>query len=284
MLAVVNTADDTQLHGLHISPDIDTVIYTLAGVVNPETGWGLAGETWHAMEALERYGDLSWFRLGDHDLATHMYRTHRLHQGCDLATVTAEIAAAWGLELAVIPVTNNLIQTKVTTIDEGEISFQDYFVRRRHNVTTTKVRIEGAEQANPCPGILDALSAAQTIVIAPSNPIVSIAPLLAVPKVRPTLATQRHKVVAVSPIIGGKALKGPADRLLRELGYECSVVGVAKLYADVASTLVIDVADAHLAPAVQAAGMTCVVTPTIMDDIHKASSLAKIVLQCLQDT
>ncbi|MCY4163738.1 MAG: 2-phospho-L-lactate transferase [bacterium] len=284
VLAIVNTADDTQLHGLHISPDIDTVVYTLAGAVNPQTGWGLANETWNAMDALERYDGITWFRLGDRDLATHLYRTQRLTQGANLATVTAEIAASWGLELQVIPVTNDPIQTKITTPDEGEIDFQDYFVRRRHNVAATNVRVAGAQGATPCPGLLGALDNANIIVIAPSNPIVSIAPLLAVPKVRPALIRQRHKVVAVSPIVGGKALKGPADRLLRELGHECSVVGVAKLYAQVASTLVIDEVDAHLAPAVQDAGLACVVAPTIMDNIDKATALAQVVLNASHST
>lgn len=281
VLAVVNTADDTKLHGLHISPDIDTVIYTLAGAVNPDTGWGLSGETWNAMDALERYKGITWFRLGDRDLATHMFRTHRLYQGSNLATVTAEIASAWGLKLTVMPVTNDPIQTKITTPDEGEIDFQDYFVRLRHNVTATAIRIDGAKQANPCPGLIDTLSSAQTIVIAPSNPIVSIAPILAVPHIQPTLKSQRHKVVAVSPIVGGKAIKGPTDRLMRELGHECSVVGIARIYADVACALVIDEADAHLALQVHNAGLTPIVAPTIMHDVPTATALAKTVLNAV---
>ena len=280
LLAVVNTADDTVLHGLHVSPDLDTVVYTLAGAVNPDTGWGLAGETWQAMDALDRYGGITWFRLGDRDLATHLYRTHRLGQGADLAAVTAEIAAAWGLELAVLPVTNDRIETRVTTADEGEIGFQDYFVRRRHNVAVTAVRVEGSERARPAPGLLEALSAARLIIIAPSNPIVSIGPVLEVPGVRQAVAGRRESVVAVSPIVGGAALKGPADRLMRELGHECSVVGVARLYRDVAATLVIDEADAHLADDVEEVGVSCVVAPTIMDGIETATDLARVVLSC----
>ena len=255
LLAVVNTADDTVLHGLHVSPDLDTVVYTLAGAVNPDTGWGLAGETWQAMDALDRYGGITWFRLGDRDLATHLYRTHRLGQGADLAAITAEIAAAWDLELTVLPVTNDRIETRVTTADEGEIGFQDYFVRRRHNVAVSAVRVAGSEQARPSPGLLEALAAARLIIIAPSNPIVSIGPVLEVPGVRQAVARRRDAVVAVSPIVGGAALKGPADRLMRELGHECSVVGVARLYRDVAATLVIDEADAHLADDVEAVGV-----------------------------
>ena len=279
-LAVVNTADDTVLHGLHISPDLDTVVYTLAGAVNPDTGWGLAGETWQAMDALGRYGGITWFRLGDRDLATHLYRTHRMGQGADLATATAEIAAAWGLELAVLPVTNNRIETRVTTVDEGEIGFQDYFVRRRHDVSVTSVRVAGAEAAEPASGLVEALAAARSIIIAPSNPIVSIGPVLGVPGVREAVAARRDAVVAVSPIVGGSALKGPADRLMRELDHECSVVGVARLYQDVAATLVIDEADASLAGDVEAAGMACVVTPTVMDGVESAAELARTVLNC----
>ncbi|MXW59748.1 MAG: 2-phospho-L-lactate transferase [Acidimicrobiia bacterium] len=278
LLAVVNTADDTVLHGLHVSPDLDTVVYTLAGAVNPDTGWGLAGETWQAMDALDRYGGITWFRLGDRDLATHLYRTHRLGQGADLAAVTAEVAAAWDLELAVLPVTNDRIETRVTTADEGEIGFQDYFVRRRHNVAVSAVRVAGSERARPSPGLLEALAAARLIIIAPSNPIVSIGPVLEVPGVRQAVADRRDAVVAVSPIVGGAALKGPADRLMRELGHECSVVGVARLYRDVAATLVIDEADAHLADDVEAEGVACVVAPTIMDGIETATDLARVVL------
>ena len=277
-LAVVNTADDTVLHGLHISPDLDTVVYTLAGAINPDTGWGLAGESWQAMDALDRYGGITWFRLGDRDLATHLYRTHRLGEGADLAEVTAEIAAAWGLELTVLPVTNDRIATMVTTADEGEIGFQDYFVRRRHDVATSAVRVAGIESARPTPGLLEAVAGARIVVIAPSNPIVSIGPVLAVPGVRDALAARREAVVAVSPIVGGAALKGPADRLLRELGHECSVVGVARLYREVAGTLVIDRADAQLVDEVEATGVSCVVADTIMTDVDAATALARVVL------
>ena len=280
LLAVVNTADDTVLHGLHVSPDLDTVVYTLAGAVNPDTGWGLAGETWQAMDALDRYGGITWFRLGDRDLATHLYRTHRLCQGADLATVTSEIAEAWGLELGVLPVTNDRIETRVTTVDEGEIGFQDYFVRRRHDVPVTAIRVAGSERAQPAPGLIETLASAASIIIAPSNPIVSIGPVLEVPGVRDAVAARRDAVVAVSPIVGGAALKGPADRLMRELGHECSVVGVARLYQDVASTLVIDEADAHLAREVEATGVSCIVAPTVMDGVESAAELARTVLNC----
>lgn len=280
--AIINVADDTELHGLHISPDIDTCIYTLAEAINPATGWGLADETWKAMETLGRYGGVTWFNLGDRDLGTHLYRTHRLREGADLATVTGEIAQGWGLGLAMLPVTNDRITTMVTVVDEGEIGFQEYFVRRQHDVPVTAVRFAGADQATPAPGVLAALATADVIVIAPSNPIVSIGPLLAVPGIRDALAERRDSTIAISPIVAGAALKGPADRMLTELGHEASVVGVAALYHDVASTLVVDDADAKSAESVEAAGMRCVVTPTIMSDVQKSAELASTVLAAAQ--
>ena len=276
--AVVNVGDDMELHGLHVSPDLDTVTYTVAGAIDPERGWGLADETWQAMEALRRYPQArSWFNLGDRDLATHLYRTDRLRAGACLSEVTAEIAAAWGIELHLVPATDDSLRTKVTVAD-GEIDFQEYFVHRQHEVAVSAVRFEGAELATPAPGVLDAIRDAERVVIAPSNPIVSVAPILAVPALRAAVEARRHDVVAVSPIVAGAALKGPADRLLRELGHAASVVGVAELYAPVAATLVIDVADASLAAEVEAAGMRCIVTPTIMHGPTEAAALGKAVL------
>jgi LPPG:FO 2-phospho-L-lactate transferase len=282
--AVVNTADDTRLHGLALSPDLDTVTYTLAGAVDPERGWGLAGETWAAMEALDRYGAArpagssagqTWFRLGDRDLATHLYRTARLAEGAPLSAVVAEVATAWGVRIRVLPVTDDPLATMVTVADEGEITFQDYFVRRRHDVAITALRFAGAATARPAPGVLAAVDDADTVVIAPSNPLVSIGPILAVDAVRTAVAARRDDVVAVSPIVGGVAVRGPADRMLRELGHEATVVGVARLYAGVAATLVIDVADAALAPAVEAARLRCVVTDTVMRAPDIAAALAR---------
>lgn len=275
---VANTGDDVELHGLHISPDLDTITYTVAGAIDPDRGWGLAGETWHAMEGLRRYGGIDWFNLGDRDLATHLYRTQRLRDGAGLASVTEEIARAWGLELRLLPVTEDRLRTMVTVVDEGEIGFQEYFVRRHHDVAVTAVRIDGAEQARPTPGALEAIAAADTIVIAPSNPIVSIGPLLAVPGIRDALVAVRERTVAISPIIGGAALKGPADRMMRELGHDSSVTGVARLYGELAGTLVVDEADAALREAVVAEGLHCVVTPTVMTDATVATALARTVL------
>jgi len=281
--AVVNTGDDLVLHGLHVSPDLDTVTYTLADAINPETGWGLAGETWAAMEALERYGGRTWFRLGDRDLATHLYRTQRLAEGATLSTVTAEIARSWGLGLRLLPVTDDPLRTLLTVDGQDgagseEVEFQEYFVHRRHDVPVSAVRFDGADTARPAPGVVEAIAAADTVVIAPSNPIVSIGPLLAVPGVRTALVARRASVVAVSPIIAGRALKGPADRLLTELGHEPSVVGVARLYADLSGTLVVDEADRDLAPRVEETGTRCLVTPTVMSGPAESAALAAAVL------
>jgi LPPG:FO 2-phospho-L-lactate transferase len=290
--AIVNTGDDMVLHGLAISPDIDTVTYTVADAIDPERGWGLREESWHAMEALSRYGGATWFRLGDRDLATHMFRTQRLAEGAGLAAVTAEIAHAWELDLRVVPVTNQPLRTMITLAADGvptaiaagvaageEISFQDYFVRLQHAVPVAAVRFAGAESARPAPGVLDAIADADTVVVAPSNPIVSIGPVMAVAGIRDAVTARRDDVVAVSPLVGGRALKGPADRLLRELGHEDSVVGIARLYAPFVGTLVIDHADAHRADEVRAAGLRCVVTDTIMRDPAAAAALCEVVLR-----
>ena len=276
--AIVNTGDDLVLHGLYISPDLDTVTYTLAGAVNPETGWGLAGESWRSMEALARYGGQTWFRLGDLDLATHLYRTQRLSEGAPLSEVTGEIARAWGLELNLLPMSDDPVRTMLEVDGEGEISFQDYFVARRHDVAVKGVRFAGAGAARPGPGVIEALAGAAAVVICPSNPIVSIGPVLAVPGLEEALRARRDDTVAVSPIVAGAALKGPADRLLTELGHEASVVGVARLYAPLAAALVIDESDAALAGAVEAEGMRAVVAPSIMTSPEAARALAEAAL------
>lgn len=281
LVAVVNVADDFTLHGLRISPDLDTVTYTLAGAVNPETGWGLRGETWAAMTALERYGGEAWFRLGDQDLATHLYRTQRRHEGATLSEVTAEIARAWAIGVRLLPVTDDDLATVVQLAGGGEVDFQDYFVRRRHEVPVAGVRVSGAGAARPAPGVLEAVTGAEVLLIAPSNPIVSIGPVLAVPGVRAAVEAARARCVAVSPIVAGAALKGPADRMLRELGHEASVVGVARLYRDLCSVLVVDEADAGRRADVEAQGVRCVVAPTIMRGPASAAELARAVLEAV---
>jgi LPPG:FO 2-phospho-L-lactate transferase len=274
---IVNTADDTVFHGLHVSPDIDTVVYTTAGAIDPDRGWGLAKESWRAMEALQRYEDhgaVTWFNLGDRDLATHLWRTGRLRDGATLTQVTAELAAAWGLRFRLLPVTDDPLATFVMTAN-GELPFQEYFVRHHHGVAVSAVRFAGAATARPGADVLSALVNAERIVVAPSNPLVSIGPLLAVPGVLETLQSARDRVVAISPIIAGAALKGPADRMMNELGHEATVVGVAKLYQSFISTLIIDTADADLAGSVRGAGVDVLVTDTIMSQPGVGQSLAR---------
>ncbi|MCU1370484.1 MAG: fbiA [Ilumatobacteraceae bacterium] len=285
--AIVNVGDDLELHGLRISPDLDTITYTLAGEINPETGWGLRGESWQAMESVKRYGGISWFGLGDRDLGTHLYRTQRFAEGATLTEVTAEITDAWGLGLRLLPVTDDRLRTMVTLApgvdgppeDVGlEVGFQEYFVQRRHGVPVSAVRFDGAAAAAPGPDVLDALADADRVVLAPSNPIVSIDPVLAVPGVREALIARRGDTVAVSPIVAGSALKGPADRLLTELGHEATVVGVARLYAPLAEALVIDHADVDLADAVAAEGIRPIVAESVMSTPEIAAALARTVL------
>lgn len=273
--AVVNVGDDVILHGLHVSPDLDTCTYTLAGAIDPDRGWGLVDETWKAMAELGRYGGADWFSLGDRDLGTHLYRTARLHDGATLTEVTAEIVAAWDLGCTLLPVTNDRIETRVSIADGREVGFQEYFVGMQHSVEVTDVRFAGAETATLSPAVAATVHNADALVIAPSNPIVSIGPVLAVPGLRELVEARRDQNVAVSPIIGGAALKGPADRMLRELGEESSVVGVARRYRDLASTLVIDETDRDLADAVADAGMQPVVLPTIMKEPGVAAALAR---------
>lgn len=291
--AVVNTADDTVINGLSISPDIDTITYTLAGAIDPERGWGLRDETWRAMEALGRFaavrpaGSLAaptWFNLGDQDLATHFYRTVRLHEGATLSAVTAEIARAFGVDIALHPMTDQSVQTRImlaptaTEPTAREVSFQEYFVQLRHGVPVQSLRFVGAETAHLSSSAEHALRTAEAIVLAPSNPLVSIGPLRALRGVDALLSARRDTVVAVSPIVGGAALKGPADRMLTELGHEASVVGVARLYAPIASALMIDPADAHLADAVESAGMRAIVVPSIMSSAEVSAALARATL------
>lgn len=290
--AVVNTGDDTVLHGLEVCPDLDTVTYTLAGAIDPERGWGLRGETWRALEALGRFtphrpahstAGGTWFGLGDADLATHLYRTARRAEGATLTEVTAEITRAFDLGLTIVPMTDDRVSTRVTVVDPGttapvEVGFQEYFVGRRHGVPVTRVRFAGCVIARPSPTVLSALGGADVVVIAPSNPLVSIGPIRSIPAYEQLLQQRREQVVAISPIVGGAALKGPADRMLTELGHEASVVGVARLYAPVCATLVIDRVDEHLADAVRALGLRCVVTDTIMSSPDAASALARVTL------
>jgi LPPG:FO 2-phospho-L-lactate transferase len=277
VVVVVNTADDDEFHGLHVSPDLDSVTYTLAGASNTAQGWGLEGETFATLEALERYGVPTWFRLGDKDLATHLFRTQRLRAGAPLSVVTGEIAAAWGLDVRLLPMTDDRVRTRITVARDGgteELAMQEWFVGERAEPPVVAVRFEGADEARAAPGVLEALHDADTIVICPSNPVISIGPVLAVPGIREILAARRARVVGVSPIVGGAPVKGPADRLMAPLGIDVSCVGVARTYADICSSLVIDAVDAARASEVEAVGVRAVVADTMMRSPEIAAALA----------
>lgn len=263
IVAVVNVGDDVEMHGLTVCPDIDTIIYTLSGLHNDELGWGLRGESWRTMDALAELGGDTWFRLGDLDLATHLYRTARLRRGDTKTAITADLARRRGLDLRILPVTNDPLATMIDS-EKGRLSFQEYFVRERHSVVATAVTFEGP--ATMTPEVADVLASADRIIVAPSNPILSISPLLAVEGVRETLATRRSVVSAISPLIDGRAVKGPADHLMSELGYRPDAVGVAHFYAPFCSQLIIDHHDAHLAEEVRDACGSVVVSGTLMSD------------------
>ena len=278
VVAVVNTGDDDVFHGLHVSPDLDSVTYTLAGASNTAQGWGLEGETFATLDALARYDVETWFRLGDKDLATHLFRTARLRAGAPLSAVTAEITRAWSVGTRLLPMSDDPVRTRITVARDGggteELAMQKWFVGERAASPVLSVRFEGSEAARPAPGVLDALATADTIVICPSNPVISIAPILAVTGVRDILIARRDRVVAVSPIVGGAPVKGPADRLMAPLGIEVSCVGVARNYAELCGSLVIDAVDADRAEEVEAAGVHAVVTDTMMRSPEIAAALA----------
>ncbi|MCY3922621.1 MAG: 2-phospho-L-lactate transferase [Chloroflexi bacterium] len=272
--AIVNVGDDMEWAGLHISPDLDTVTYTLADLVNPETGWGLRDESRRTLSRLSELGGPDWFMIGDLDLATHLYRTHRLSEGDSLSEITRDLTQRLGLECVITPVTDDRLRTVVGT-DAGELPFQDYFVRRRASDVVHSLRFDGSDSAAPAPLVVDAIREAEVIVIAPSNPFLSIDPLLSVVGVREALDESDAPVAAVSPIIGGEAVKGPAADILRSLGHDVSALGVARIYADLADVFILDEADATLAPQIESeTEMRVVVMPTLMTDVEAKMSLA----------
>ena len=272
-----NTADDLELFGLRISPDLDTVMYTLAGLANPATGWGVVDDTFTTLAMLERYGEDAWFRLGDADFATHLKRTAGLHAGERLTTVTASLTTPLGIHARLLPMCDERVGTEVET-PEGWRDFQDYFVRRRHEDRVTQVRFAGIEHARVTPEITEALATADAIIFCPSNPLVSIGPILAVPGVRDALAASPAVKIAVSPIVGGKALKGPADRMLAEQGMEVSAYGVATGYVGMLDAMTIDTLDAADAPRIEALGMAAQIAQTVMGSIPDREQLARDVL------
>jgi len=275
---VINTADDVEMLGLHISPDLDTALYTLAGLVNPAMGWGLAGDTFTALEMLGRYGHPTWFGLGDRDLATHLTRTDLLRQGHTLTEATAHLATALGVHARLLPMCDQPVEMRVRTAD-AVLPFQEYFVRRRAVDPVIGVELVGIEVARVPEGVRAALRAAPAVVLCPSNPIVSIGPILAVPGMRELLAGLSAPRIAISPIVGGDAVSGPAGRMLRGLGHECSARGVARLYAGLITHFVIDQADAALAPQIEEElGLTVLVAPTLVNTPAEKRALARYVL------
>jgi LPPG:FO 2-phospho-L-lactate transferase len=281
LFIVGNVGDDADIHGLHISPDLDTVMYTLAGIANRSQGWGLQRETFHCLDALDRLGGETWFRLGDRDLATHLYRTDRLRSGAALSEVTAELCAALEVVARIVPATDGRLRTIVRTAS-GSLEFQDYFVRRRARVAVRALDFAGARQAGPAPGVLAAIARARAVILCPSNPFISIGPILAVPGIRDGLCRTRAPVVAISPIVGGRALKGPAARMMKSMGHVASAAAVAKLYRDFLDVFVLDREDAGLAPAVEAMTIRTLVTNTIMSGVAQRKALARAVLRAVE--
>ncbi len=274
---IVNVGDDTELHGLHVSPDIDSILYTLAGLLDRDQGWGVAGDTRTALGMLERLGaERTWFQLGDADLATHVRRTQLLRAGASLTDATVALADALGIRARILPATDDWLRTMVQT-DVGELDFQDYFVGHRQAPAVTGIRLDGADAARASTAAVAAVRAADLVVIGPSNPVVSIGPILALGELREAVAAQG--AVAVSPIVAGRALKGPADRMLASLGEEVTAVGVARRYAGVASAFVLDEVDAALAPRIAELGLEPRVLPTVMRSDQDRATLARALLE-----
>jgi LPPG:FO 2-phospho-L-lactate transferase len=271
---VVNTGDDETFHGLHVSPDLDTVMYTLAGLANPETGWGIAGDSFRMLDALRRLGADTWFGLGDLDMATHLRRTDLLGRGFTLSEVTGELASALGVRHPIVPMSDDRLRTVAAT-EQGDLAFQEYFVHRRCEPRITGVRFDGAASARPSPGFRAALASSTAIVYCPSNPLVSIGPVLALEGVSAAVRTFGGPRLAVSPIVGGRALRGPAAKMMAELQEEVSSVGVARRYAGLCDAMVIDTVDRAEAEAIEGMGMRARVTNTVMNTDREKEALAR---------
>lgn len=275
LTVVANVGDDAEVHGLHVSPDVDTLLYTLSGLVDPDRGWGIRDDTLSAHAMFERLGEPTWFTVGDADLATHVHRTRLLREGASLTDAVAAIASSLGIAARILPATDDRLRTRVVT-DAGELDFQEYFVRLRQEPTVTAIRLNGLAEARPTAAVLAAIADADLIVIGPSNPLVSIGPILELPGMREALGAAAAPTVAVSPIVAGRALKGPADRMLLSMGHEASALGVARLYAGLVDRFVVDTADAGLGPEIEALGVAVEVLPTVMrsDDDRRALASA----------
>jgi LPPG:FO 2-phospho-L-lactate transferase len=280
LTVIVNTADDFEHFGLHISPDLDTVCYTLAGMANPRTGWGRRGETWNALRGIEQLGGPAWFQLGDHDLSTHLERTRRLHGGEPLSSIIRDFCAAWGIQSTILPMTDAQVRTVVRT-DRGELPFQQYFVQMQCEPRVAGFEFRGAPDAAPAPGVLESLEQAEGIVICPSNPWVSIGPILSIAPLQTAIG--KGKAVAISPIVGGKAIKGPAAKMYAELGIQPSAAAVAQQYREYASGFVLDSVDRHLEPEIRDMGLRTLVTNTIMRTVEDRRRLASEVLDLLRE-
>jgi LPPG:FO 2-phospho-L-lactate transferase len=277
LTVIANVGDDFELHGLHVSPDVDALLYTLGGLIDADRGWGIRGDTMTAHAMLERYGEPGWFAVGDADLATHIERTRRLGDGQSLTDATADMASALGIGARILPATDDRFRTMLET-DEGPLEFQDYFVRRRQEPVVTAVTFDGAATARPTSAVLDAIAWADLIVIGPSNPLVSIGPILSLAGVREALEVSSAPKVAVSPIVAGRALKGPADRMLVSLGHESTASSVARMYVGLVDRFVLDSADAALAPEIESLGIAADVLDTVMRDDDDRKALAASLL------
>ncbi|MGA9774084.1 MAG: 2-phospho-L-lactate transferase [Blastocatellia bacterium] len=273
---IANTGDDIEMFGLRISPDIDTLTYTMAGVINETTGWGIAGDSFSALSWIARYGESQWFNLGDRDLATHIYRTEQLQKGRTLSEVTDHVRRSLGVRSAILPMTDDYTPTRVVT-DEGEMHFQEYFVRRRCEPKVREIRFDRIESATPAPGVNAAILEADRVIVCPSNPFISINPILSVPGVRDAIKETRALVIAITPIIGGRALKGPAADMLRDLGHEISARGVASLYRDFVDLFVLDEVDRAMKPEIEALGLRVEVADTVMNTLEDKQRLARSV-------
>ncbi|HSB09317.1 MAG TPA: 2-phospho-L-lactate transferase [Blastocatellia bacterium] len=275
---IANTGDDIELYGLRICPDIDTLTYTLAGVINQETGWGLKGDTFECLRWIGRYGEAPWFNLGDRDLATHIFRSDGLRNGRSLTEITDQVRRSLGVRSTILPMTDSYTPTRILT-DEGELHFQEYFVRRRCEPRVREIRFDNIESAQPARGVLDAILKADAVVVCPSNPFISIGPILAVPGVRDALRQTEGIVIAVTPIIGGRALKGPAAAMLRELGHEVSPRGVALMYSDFLDSFLLDEIDAGAASGIRALDVEVFSADTVMNFPGDKRRVAERVLQ-----
>lgn len=278
---IVNTADDETFHGLHVSPDVDTIVYTLADLAPPQPGWGIAGDTFRCLMALERLQGPAWFRLGDVDLATHIARTEALRRGISLTRFTRQMTEALGIDARVRPMTDDPVRTWVHVENVGRLPFQEYLVKRRGAGRVRRIEVRGARTARPAPGVLKAIREARHLILPPSNPFVSLGPILALPGVRSALRQRRARTIAISPIVGSRPVKGPLHRMLAGLGHEVSAVGVARLLRDVVASFVLDERDARLAGEVAALGLRPVVLPTLMADEAASAALARATLEAL---